>query len=179
MRVRTTNAAVWQIMEDPPEVRRVLICRVLLVPVAVAVCYLYDWSWLRSLTTFALVEVSAIMQVPMHRVSFDLIDLNGLQFQFVISCTLIDAFCGAVPLLWRSQIGLFGNAVRLTVMLMAMFLINIVRLEVGFIALDRGVPWWLAHECVAGLTYFGLFIFIMRQRAWINDATRARITCEA
>jgi len=44
--------------------------------------------------------------------------------------------------------------------------LNIVRLELGFIAMTRGLPWWLAHECVAGVAYFGLFLFIVRVRAW-------------
>jgi hypothetical protein len=51
------------------------------------------------------------------------------------------------------------------------FLLNIVRLEFGFVAMTRGEPWWLAHECVAGVAYFCLFVFIVRERAWSMPST--------
>jgi uncharacterized membrane-anchored protein len=79
---------------------------------------------------------------------------------------MIDAFFGAIPLLWRTNASLAQNFMRMTAVLAGVFVLNIVRLELGFIAMTSGVPWWLAHEVVAGVAYFCLYVFIMRERAW-------------
>ncbi len=148
-----------------------LAIRVLLIPVFVAGCYLAgycldDWSWLRVLTTVTLVRISAALGVPMYRIGTDVISVAGISAQFVVACTMIDAFFGAIPLLWRTYVSWFENFVRLSAVLGGVFLLNIVRLEFGFIAMTRGVPWWLAHECVAGVPYFCLYLFIVHERAW-------------
>ena len=136
--------------------------RVALVPVFVALCYLHDWPWLRAATTAVLIQISAMLGVPMHRHGPDLVELGGVQIQFVIACTMLDAFFGAIPLLWRTSLGLAWNIFRLAAVFLGVFVLNIVRLEAGFVALNRGVPWWLAHECVAGVAYFCLLVFIVR-----------------
>jgi hypothetical protein len=79
---------------------------------------------------------------------------------------MIDAFFGAIPLLWRPSASWAQNFTRLSAVLVAVFVLNIVGLEIGFFATTRGVPWWLAHEVVAGVAYFCLYVFIMRERAW-------------
>jgi hypothetical protein len=140
--------------------------RVLLVPVFVAVCHLYDWSWLRVLTTVTLVQISSMLGVPMHRTGADVISVAGISAQFVVACTMIDAFFGAIPLLWRTTVSWSQNLLRLSVVLVAVFGLNIVRLELGFISMTKGVPWWLAHEVVAGVAYFCLYVFIIKERAW-------------
>jgi hypothetical protein len=148
-----------------------LALRVLLVPVFVAGCYiagllLDNWSWLRVLTTVTLVQISAALGIPMYRIGADVITVAGINAQFVVACTMIDAFFGAIPLLWRTNVPWLQNLVRLTAVLGAVFVLNIVRLELGFIAMTRGAPWWLAHECVAGVAYFCLYMFIVREHAW-------------
>lgn len=140
--------------------------RVLLVPVFVAVCHLYDWSWLRALTTVTLVQISAMLGVSMQRMGADVIRVAGISAQFVVACTMIDAFFGAIPLLWRTAASWSQNLLRLSAVLVAVFGLNIVRLELGFISMTKGVPWWLAHEVVAGVTYFCLYLFIIKERAW-------------
>jgi hypothetical protein len=140
--------------------------RVLLVPVFVAACYLYDWSWLRVLTTVTLVQISAMLGVAMQRTAADVIRVAGISAQFVVACTMIDAFFGAIPLLWRTTVSWAQNLQRLSVVMVAVFGLNIVRLELGFIAMTKGVPWWLAHEVVAGVTYFCLYLYIVKERAW-------------
>ena len=148
-----------------------LAVRALLVPVFVAGCYLVgfcsdEWSWLRVLTTSTLVQISAWLGVPMYRTGADMIMVAGISARFVVACTMIDAFFGAIPLLWRTRVSWLWNLVRLGAVLGAVFLLNILRLELGFIAMTRGVPWWLAHECVAGVAYFCFYLFIVRERAW-------------
>lgn len=136
--------------------------RVALVPVFVALCYLYDWPWLRAATTTILVQLSALLGAPMHRLGQDLVESGGVQIQFVIACTMLDAFFGAIPLLWRASLGLAWNIFRLVAVFLGISVLNILRLEAGFVAFNRGVPWWLAHECVAGIAYFCLLVFIVR-----------------
>jgi hypothetical protein len=143
-----------------------LTVRVLLVAVFVAACHLYDWLWLRALTTVTLVQISEMLGVSMHRIAVDIISVAGISAQFVVSCTMIDAFFGAIPLLWRTTISWTQNFLRLAVVALAIFGLNIFRLELGFVALTKGVPWWLAHEVVAGVTYFCLYLYIIKEPAW-------------
>ncbi len=149
-----------------------LALRTLLVPVFVAGCYLAgflllnNWSQLRVLTTVTLVQISAALGVPMYRIGADLVTVAGINARFVVSCTMIDAFFGAIPLLWRTKVAWLQNFVRLTAVLGGVFILNIVRLELGFIWMTKGAPWWLAHECVAGVAYFCLYLFIVHERAW-------------
>jgi hypothetical protein len=152
-----------------------LAARVLLVPVFVAVCHLYDWAWLRVLTTVTLVRISALLGVPMHSMGPDAIRVAGISAQFVVACTMIDAFFGAIPLLWRTTFSWSQNILRLSVVLLAVFGLNIGRLELGFIAMTKGAPWWLAHEVVAGVAYFCLYLYIVKERAW--DHTKNGPAC--
>ena len=65
---------------------------------------------------------------------------------------------------------------RLSALLVAVFVLNIVCLELGLVAMARGVPWWLVDEVVAGVAYFCLYTCIMRSRAWDRaQVTSARI----
>ena len=143
-----------------------LLVRLLMVPVFVAVCYLYGWPELRALTVATLMQISAALGVPMQRLGADLISVAGVNAQFVVACTMIDAFFGAIPLLWRSSLSWLQNLGRLGMVAGGVFVLNIVRLEIGFVAMTWGAPWWLAHECLAGVAYFCLFVFIAREGAW-------------
>jgi hypothetical protein len=146
--------------------KRELAVRLALIPVSVLVCYLSEWWQLRTMTIVALLKVSAILNVPMHRSGFNLLEINGMQVQFSVACTMVDAFFGAIPLLWRRSHSLQFNLARLSGVFAGVFALNIFRLELGFAALHYGVPWWLAHECVAGVAYFCVFLFIMHESAW-------------
>jgi hypothetical protein len=143
--------------------------RVALVPLFVAVCYLFEWWDLRAITVTVLLKLSALLHLPMQRTGADLVNLNGLQIQFGIACTMVDAFFGAVPLLWRRSQSFQSNVARLCVAFAGVFALNIFRLELGFVALQYRVPWWLAHECVAGVAYFCIFLFIMHESAWKEE----------
>jgi len=151
-----------------PRMRRAmrsLALRIALVPVFVALCYLLQWWWLRMATTTALLDLSGWLGVPMRRLGPDVVTLDGLAIQFIIPCTMVDAFFGAIPLLWRRSAG-WLNLPRLAVVFGGIFALNLIRLEVGFVALHRGVPWWLAHEVVAGFAYFAVFLLIAKSKAW-------------
>jgi hypothetical protein len=121
--------------------------------------------------------LSNYLGLPVSRLSADLIDLNGTYFQFVVSCTLIDAFCGMIPLLWNLSVSTLSNVLSLITLFVVLSVFNIARLEVGFVAFANGVPWVLAHEVVSGLTYFVLLAFVWTQHAWAMTPSRS-LTCQ-
>ena len=161
--------------------RNSLLYRVTLIPLFVAVCYLFDWGWLRSATTTILVEISKLLGIPMHQIDRDMVEMGGIRVHFVVACTMVDAFFGAIPLMWRTSATLMGNGRRLTALFVGVVSLNVIRLEAGFVALNAGVPWWLAHECVAGIAYFCLLLFLVREqrtaRYRIWDLNPARDAC--
>jgi hypothetical protein len=144
---------------------RSLALRIALVPVFVALCYFFQWWWLRIATTTLLVQASGWLGVPMHRVAPDIVSLDGRLIQFIIPCTMADAFFGAIPLLWRRAEG-WLNLPRLGAIFVGVCGLNLFRLELGFVGIHRGLPWWLGHEVVAGFAYFALFLLIAHSRAW-------------
>jgi hypothetical protein len=150
-----------------------LMYRIACVPICVALCYAYDWAWLRGLTTDAVLELAAMSRLPMQRIDFDTVELADLRIHFVVACTFIDAFCGAIPLLWRTSTSVLANISRLALLLVVLLVANTVRLHVGFIAYANGVPWSVAHECVAGVCYFGFLYYIVRERAWASSQPAA------
>jgi hypothetical protein len=118
-------------------------------------------------------QISSILGISMVRTGADVVTVAGVSAKFIVACTMIDAFFGAIPLLWRTNVSWGQNVLRLSAVLMGVFVLNIVRLEFGFIAMTRGVPWWLAHEVVAGVAYFCLYVFIMRECAWDHAQARS------
>ena len=98
---------------------------------------------------------------PVSRLGADQIAVNGTHFQVVVSCTLIDAFCGMIPLLWDLSVSAMSNVLGLMTLFAVISAFNIVRLQAGFVAYAHGVPWGLAHEVVSGLTYFMLLVFVV------------------
>jgi hypothetical protein len=151
-----------------------LALRIALVPVFVALCYLLQWWWLRIATTTALVSLSGFLGVPMQRIGPDVVTLDGLAIQFIIPCTMVDAFFGAIPLLWRRSAG-WRNLPRLAAVFAGVCALNLFRLELGFVGLHRGVSWWLAHEVVAGLAYFAVFLLIVETKAWQEQPFDGRV----
>jgi hypothetical protein len=115
-------------------------------------------------------HLSIALGLPITRSGPDMIMLNGMAIQFVVACTLADAFCGATPLLWTFSISIKSNVIRMAAIFVLMFPLNIARLEVGFVAFSHGVPWWLAHEFISGLTYFAFLLFIVKYNPDLSSA---------
>ncbi len=132
----------------------------------VLVCYQFDWTAWRSLACRALVEISRSLGLPVYRISPDTLLFENYTYQFVISCTALDAFFGSLPLLWHWGKSIQGNFLFLSVYFLCLSAVNLARLEVGLLLYAQGVPWWLSHEVVAGVFYFLLFLWVARQRGW-------------
>jgi hypothetical protein len=166
----TVTARPWKRRLTPAE--RSLAIRVLLVLPFVTACYFFRWDWLRVGTTEVLVWLGAVMDAPMHRLGSDMVQLDGFRIQFIVPCTMVDAFFGAIPFLWSWSAEWHRNILRMVMVFLGVFALNVGRLELGFVGLHHGVPWWLAHEVVAGVAYFCLFLFIVREYGFHSNRPR-------
>lgn len=140
--------------------------RVCLVPFLVVLCYQFDWQVWRELVASAFLVISSWFGVPAVRLDSVSFICNGESYYFAIACTALDAFFGSIPLLWNLRATLFRNLAFLAAYFLCLSVINLMRLEIGLMIYLRGVPWSLAHEALAGVFYFGLFLWIVQQRRW-------------
>jgi hypothetical protein len=101
--------------------------------------------------------------MPMLRVSRDVVSLRGQLFEYSVSCTFVDVFCGAIPLLWNRHRPAARNLLMVAEVAGGMFIFNIFRLTLGFLLYDHGVPWALGHEAMSGVAYFMVWLWLMRQ----------------
>jgi hypothetical protein len=160
-------------LADPrlgPWLRRGSLCAL-----AVLACYQLDWTFLRFLTSEAILRISAALGFPVARVSADTLQVGGLQLRFVIACTFADVYCGALPLLWNSRRSYLHNLLEFAVFGAALFFFNLLRLEGGLVGYMKGVPWELAHGVEGGVAYFLVWLWIEHRRSWALP-TRLRPT---
>src|SRR4051812_26253558 len=106
-------------------VQREVIIRLALVPLFVVVCYFFEWTPLRSGTVGVLVRLSSALGLPMRALGPNVIETSGVQVGFSIACTMVDAFFGAIPLLWGTNISVIQNFLRLTTVFGGVFLLNV------------------------------------------------------
>jgi hypothetical protein len=132
-----------------------------LVAPLVLLCYQFEWMALREWVRDATVSGSALFglhPVPVHRTA---VEFQGAPYFFTIACTSIDAFFGAIPFFltgrWRSLLRLAG-------LFVAVMAGTVVRQVLGLVLFSRGVPWWLAHEAMAGVFYFLLLVYLLGER---------------
>ena len=154
--------------------------RLALIAPFVVLCYLFEWTWLRTLTTHSFVVALDFFGVSVVRLSQDTLMHRGQLYRFVVSCTAVDAFFGSIPLLWMIEKSLLRNLLFFGVYFLCLSVVNVARIAVGFVAFDRGVSWWLSHEVVAGIFYFALFLWIARRRGWsFASPTRGPVAASA
>lgn len=139
-----------------------LVCRILLVAILVIVSHQFGWEWLRLLTSEAVLRLSASLGMVTERVSFDTISIQGEFFRFVISCTFVDVFIGAIPLVWNLKKSISGNFLTLTALAASLFGFNTFRLEAAQLLHACGAPWIAADEILGGFAYFGAWLFVTR-----------------
>lgn len=138
--------------------------RITLLVAFVVVAHLLPWDSLRALNCTALVwllQTSGFDVVVAGPTEFSAM---GMAFRFVVSCTVIDALLGAVPLLWNWGRSGRGNLTYLGFFFVGIMGINLIRLWLGFVLLRLRVPWVIGHEVVAGFFYFGMLAWIVRER---------------
>ncbi len=134
--------------------------------VFVILAHQLDWEGLRLLTAETLIRLSVFLGMPAARISFDTIEVQGRLIQFVASCTFAEIFVGCVPLIWRFDFSVLRNLSPLPAVAVALFVLNVVRLELGLMANAHGVPWVLSHDVPLGFVCFTVWVLVWRTRNW-------------
>jgi hypothetical protein len=140
-----------------------LAVRIALAAAFVILCYQFDWILLRQVTAECIFRLSQFLNLGITRSAADSVQLNSIRFQFTVNCTQIDVFCGAIPLVWNRALSIPRNVAKLGIFFVCLFAFNILRLQVGYVLFAGGAPWILAHEVVAGVNLFLIFLWVVRQ----------------
>ena len=143
--------------------RREILIRATILAAAVVICHLMRWDGLRFWTSEAVLRACNALAVPMRRLSPYAVMCHREVFDYSVSCTFVDVCVGAMVLLWNRKRGLAVNLARMTAIAAAMFAFNLTRLTLGFVLYVHNVPWALAHEAMAGIAYFLVWLYLMRQ----------------
>ncbi len=156
--------------------------RVFLCALAALLVYRFEWTGLRTVYCTIVTAANNLLGMPAYAASQDTMICNGSSFRFLVGCTLIDVYCSSIPLIWDVQASLRVNGLKLVKYFFGLNLLNIIRLEIGFELYFKGVSWTLAHEAFAGVTYFLVLIWVLRQKQlWpepVDNTRGARIDCE-
>jgi len=137
--------------------------RAVVLVAAVTACHLLEWNSLRFWTSEAVLRMSNFLGVRMHRVSQDVVSCGGQMFNYTVSCTFIDVFCGAIALSWNRERSIASNVLMVAELATGLFVFNAIRLTIGFVLFDHGAPWLIGHEAMSGVAYFMVWIWLMRQ----------------
>ncbi len=141
-----------------------------LVGLAVALCYCFEWKWLRYLTSEINIRLDALAGISMSRWEQDSVLWHGVVYRYVNACTFVDVWCGSIPLLWNLRRTVSRNLTGIAVWTLGLFLFNNLRLCLSDILFEHGLSWNLAHNFVAGLAYFAVWMAIGRYHRWLNES---------
>lgn len=139
-----------------------LMRRLPLVLASVVLCYQFEWSALRYLTSEVALRFAEWRGYPAERFGSDLIGWNGELYQFTIGCTFADVFCGAIPLVWISRLGLVRNFGNIAGLAAALLVFNLFRRCVTDLIFSAGIPWSVADQAIAGAAYFAVWICLVK-----------------
>ncbi len=137
-----------------------------LVPVAVGVCYLFGWHWLRHLTLELNLIIDSWFGIHLQRLSAETVMWNGGLFRYEIACTMADVWCGALPLLWNTRKSIVRNLVIWMALGIVLIAFNVTRLSVSDVLFAMGIPWDLAHNVISGVSYFLIWTWLWRNKSW-------------
>lgn len=149
-------------LPDAGNLKFEILRRLPLCAAAVLVCYQLHWTWLRFVTSEATLRFVEWCGYAAERLSPHSIAWNGQRFEFGISCTFADVFCGALPLLWVRHRGLLRNGALVVAFAAGLFAFNLFRQGLADVAFAAGVPWRYADLTVGGLSYFAVWVFLVR-----------------
>lgn len=138
--------------------REIWLSRWLSVALAVALCHCFDWMWLCALTQRANLAMDALFGVYMQPLTATTIQFNGLLYQYRVSCTFADVWCGLIPLIWMRAKSIPWNLGWLVVWALALFMFNVARLSVSDVLFAHGIPWTLAHSVLGGVCYYFVWL---------------------
>ena len=140
-----------------------MVVRVVVLIAAVVACHLMRWDALRFWTSEAVLRVCNALAVTMQRLAPHAVRCRGNLFTYTVGCTFVDVSAGAMVLLWERKRAPAANLAMMVGVAAALFVFNVVRLSLGFVLYAHHVPWSLAHEAMAGVAYFLVWVYLMRQ----------------
>ena len=149
----------------PPIPYKLMLRRAPLVALGAVLAHLLPWNGLRAGITTACVALSHAMGMEVTRLSADTFSLPGWPMRIATSCTMIDVYLAALPLLWSARRGWLGNLRLFVTFFAGLMAFNVVRLVAGFWLFTHGLSWLLAHEVFAGFVLFAVFEWICRKTA--------------
>jgi len=158
-----------------------LLLRCLLAAFAVAVCYCFQWEWLRHLTASANVWLDSLAGVYLQRLSPDTVAWQGQLYRYAVACTFADVWCGALAFLWRMGENFRRNVVVIAGWSVLLFAFNIFRLSLSDVLFAQGLSWNVAHNVLSGIAYFAVWQALwarLRRRREILPPTFSRIPVE-
>jgi len=148
---------------------REVVLRFVLVAVAVGICYLFEWRWLRTLTLQLNSLLDALAGIHLQRLSFDTVEWHGEIYRYQIACTFADVWCGAIPLIWNVRKNALSNIGHVLIVGLVMIAFNVVRLSISDVLFALGLNWDLAHNVISGISYFLVWTWIWHTRTWALD----------
>jgi exosortase/archaeosortase len=138
-----------------------LILRLLLAALAVLICYQFHWEWLRALTCDWNIRLDALMGVNLQKIAYDTVVYRGVTYHYAVACTMADAFCGALPLIWNTRHSVVRNLGLIAAFAAILFVFNVSRLSFSDVLFAKGLSWDWAHNVVSGVCYFILWEWIL------------------
>ena len=138
-----------------------LILRFSLTAIAVLICYQFQWLWLRALTCDWNLRLDSLLGVHLHKTAFDTVIYRGAIYRYEIACTMADAFCGALPLIWNLRHSVARNLALIVAFASTLFVFNVVRLSFSDVLFAWGLSWNWAHNVISGVSYFLLWEWIL------------------
>jgi hypothetical protein len=91
---------------------------------------------------------------------------QGAYYQYSIACTLADAWCGAIPLVWKLRTGVLQNLRYIAGLAFLVFALNTVRQAILNLLQGAGLSWKPVHDVLAAATYLVIWLVIVRRGAW-------------
>ena len=138
--------------------------RVVLAAIAVVVCYQFRWETLRYVTSELNLRLDALVGVHWQRLSFDTVAWHAQVYHYVVACTFVDVWCGAIPFLWMLRRSIPDNLLTIAGFTAVLFACKICRLSFSDLLFAHGVSWNLGHNFVGGICYFLIWEWLMRYR---------------
>jgi exosortase/archaeosortase len=162
-------------IEKPRSVSLSLVFRFVLTALAVLLCYQFQWHWLRGLTCDLNLRLDALFGVHLQKIAYDTVVYRGAIYHYVVACTMADAFCGTIPLIWDVRKNIPRNLAFIAVVAIVMLTFNVVRLSFSDVLFAWGLSWNWAHNVVSGVCYFLLWEWILSRKTLTSPiwATRA------
>ena len=142
----------------------VLWLRFALVPIAVAICYLFAWHFLRALTADLNVGLDSIFGLRLERISPEYVLWHGVLYRYVVACTMVDVWFGSLPLIWHLRRSMLQNLAWIVLFALGLLAFNIFRLSVSDLLFSAGLSWNLAHNAVSGVAYFVVWLWLWNNR---------------